>query len=38
MRQTLANPSELTTKLREAQTREWGRAQSRERDDRGWSR
>jgi len=38
MRQTLANPAELTTKLREVQTRERERAQSRERDDRGWSR
>ena len=38
MRQTLANPSELTTKLREPQTRERERAQSLERDDRGRSR
>jgi len=38
MRQTLANPTELTTKLREAQTRERERAQSLERDDRGRSR
>jgi hypothetical protein len=38
MRQTLANPAELTTKLREAQTRERERAQSLERDDRGRSR
>jgi len=38
MRQTLANPSELTTKLRDVQTRERERAQLRERDDRGRSR
>ncbi len=38
VRHTLANPAELTTKLREAQTREREQVQSRERDDRGRSR
>ena len=38
VRKTLANPGELTMKLREAQTREREQAQLRERDDRGRSR